>query len=431
MKILFFTPTALTSAIGRVSKLIVSELQQLGHEIVVVRAEDPSCINSATHPFSCQIVHWDNAEQVRQQADQSDLVVYQIGNHYAYHRGCLEWLPQLPGLVSLHDNFLGHLFWAWSEVVGRQHALEVLAAIYDLDIADRFFNHSDSSSFIEYASNTAPMTEWIASMATAVIVHSSWAMNRIAHACSGPVEVVALPYDAPFAEHCDMMNQSTNHERSIALTIGHVNHNKRYTSVIKAIGSSPTLRSGLTYRIVGAIEPAMAEELQLLADQLQVDIAITGAVNDECLADEIHRADLMCCLRWPALEAASASTIEAMLYSKPTVVTNTGFYLDLPDDCVLKVSPETELTDLRTALERLVASPDERHAIGELARNYALKTFRADDYATRIINMKHRIDRSNVVGTAASVFSSTLKRWGARGDPAVMKAITAPLGLIS
>ncbi|MFA5171084.1 MAG: glycosyltransferase family 4 protein [Sulfuriferula sp.] len=431
MKILFFTPIVLTSAIGRVSKLIVYELQQRGHEVVIVRAEEPSCFDSPTHPFSCQIEHWNNTEQVRLQAEQSDLIVYQIGNYYAYHRGCLEWLPQLPGLVSLHDNFLGHLFWAWSETVGRPHALEVLAALYGTEVSERFFNHSDSSSFIEYASTAAPMTEWIAAMSSAVIVHSSWAMDRIAHACPGPVEVVALPYDAPFAEHTDMKNQSVSHERTVALTIGHVNHNKRYTSVIKAIGSSPELCSDLTYRIVGAIEPAMAEELQSLADQLQVDITITGAVNDECLAEEIHRADLMCCLRWPALEAASASTIEAMLYSKPTVVTNTGFYLDLPDDCVLKVSPETELTDLRTALERLTALPDERHTIGNLARNYALKTFRADDYATRIMNMKHRIDRSNVVGTAASVFSSTLKRWGARGDPAVMEAITAPLGLIS
>jgi glycosyltransferase involved in cell wall biosynthesis len=431
MKIVFFTPTLLVSAIGRVANLVVMELQLQGHEVTVVRSENYDFFNSPTHPLPCPMIPWSNTEQVKQLAAQSDLVIYQIGDNYQYHRGCLEWLPTIPGIVSMHDNFLGHLFWSWSERIGRPQALALLEILYGANVARRFFDHASSRSFIEYASTAAPMTEWIAAMASAVIVHSSWAMDRIAHACPGPVEVVALPYDAPFAEHTDMKNQSASHERTVALTIGHVNHNKRYTSVIKAIGSSPVLSSGLTYRIVGAIEPAMAEELQSLADQLQVDIAITGAVNDECLAEEIHRADLMCCLRWPALEAASASTIEAMLYSKPTVVTNTGFYLDLPDDCVLKVSPETELTDLRTALERLVASPDERHAIGELARNYALKTFRADDYATRIINMKHRIDRSNVVGTAASVFSSTLKRWGARGDPAVMKAITAPLGLIS
>lgn len=429
MKILFFTPTVLASAIGRVSNLVVSELQQLGHEVVVVRSEDPAFFESPTHPFSCQMVPWNSTEQVRQLAAQSELVMYQVGNHYPYHRGCLEWLPSIPGLVSMHDNFLGHLFWSWSERIGRPQALELLGALYGSDVAHRFFDHADSTSFIAYASEAAPMTEWMASMASAVIVHSSWAMNRISRACPGPVEVVPLPYDAPYLDNPERKDQSGNGERVIALTIGHVNHNKRYTSVIEAIGTSSLLRSSLSYRIVGSIEPAMAEELQLLADQLEVTIIITGAVDDRHLAEEIHNADVMCCLRWPALEAASASTIEAMLYGKPAVVMDTGFYRDLPNDCVLKISPESEVIDLRTALERLTTSPGERMAIGQLASHYASKTFRPDHYATRIIAMKQRIDRRNIIAEVARVFSEKLKHWGATGGRKIVNAVTTPLAL--
>jgi glycosyltransferase involved in cell wall biosynthesis len=217
--------------------------------------------------------------------------------------------------------------------------------------------------------------------------------------------------------------------RMVVLTIGHVNKNKRYTSIIKAIGMSSLLRSRLTLRIVGAVEPTVAKDLQALADKLNVDIMMTGSVDEQTLANEIHHADIMCCLRWPALEAASASTIEAMLYGKPVVVIDTGFYRDLPNDCVLKISIESELSQLQSVFERLVDSPDECKALGNLASEYARKTFRADYYARQIIAMKERMDRSNLILNAAQVFSDKLKQWGAKGDPKILASITDQLTL--
>ena len=267
-------------------------------------------------------------------------------------------------------------------------------------------------------------------MATGVIVHSSWVMDRITRACHGPVAVVPLPYDAPFLEVGELKVQPANNQELIVLTIGHVNSNKRYASVIEAIGASPLLRQRMSFRIVGAVDPSVEQELSALADSLNVKVAITGAVDDRKLADEIHHADIMSCLRWPALEAASASTIESMLYGKPTVVTNTGFYRDLPDDCVLKISPDAELNDLRAALERLVLSQQERTALGERACQYAVRTFRADNYAQHIVSMKRQVDRSRIVSAVANVFSNTLKRWGAKGGPVILEAIASPLELI-
>ena len=428
MRILFFTPVVLSSAIARVSKLVVTELLLQGHVVVVVRTEDPTFFENPIHPFTCQTVPWNSRDRVLELALQFDLLVYQVGDNYQYHRGCLEWLPSMPGLVSIHDNFLGHLFWSWSERLGRPRALELLASLYGKEVANRFFDHSDSNSFIAYASEAAPMTEWIASMASSVIVHSSWAMNRITSACLGPVEVVPLPYDAPYLKNANC-EQTERGERVTALTIGHVNRNKRYASVIEAIGSSPLLKARLCYRIVGAIEPSIAEELQLLADRMEVTIAITGPVDDQQLADEIHKADIMCCLRWPALEAASASTIEAMLYGKPAIVMHTGFYRDLPDECVLKISPNSELVDLQAALERLVISPDDRVALGQRASDYANNTFRSDKYAIRIAAMKQRLDRCKIIIDAARIFSDKLKSWGATRDKAVVDAIATPLNL--
>lgn len=428
MKILFFTPALISSAIGRVSSLVVHQLLKMGHDVVVVRAEDPLFFKNPIHPFSCKVVLWNKKEKIRHLAAKSDLVVYQIGDHCPYHRGCLEWLPVLPGIVSMHDIFVGNLFWGWSGEIGRAQAIEQVCSLYGTEVAQRFFEHDNIVSFIAYASEAAPMTEWIASMASAVIVHSSWAINRIVSTCIGPVEVVPLPYDAPYLEVTEGIEKAAD-GRVIALTIGQVNYNKRYTSIIKAIGMNPLLRARLTYRIVGAINPVMEKDLQTLADELDVSIVITGAVDNQTLADEIQRADVMCCLRWPALEAASASTIEAMLYSKPAIVINTGFYRDLPDSCVVKISIEPEVIELQRALLRLVNSPDERLAIGKRAAQYARETFRADQYAERLVAMKQRIDRSNIVSDAARIFSDQLNYWGFKGDPKIIAPIITPLTL--
>ncbi|MCD6026098.1 MAG: glycosyltransferase family protein [Solimicrobium sp.] len=428
MKIVFFTPILLASAIGRVASLVVPQLLILGHEVVIVRTEDPGFFEKPIHPFSCEVMHWINGEEVRQLAAQSDLLVYQIGDNYPYHQGCLEWLPELPGIVCIHDVFVAHLFYSWSEKIGRVNALEEIRSHYGSEVAQNFFEQVSSASFIAFANRFAPMTEWVASMASAAIIHSTWAMNRVRSSCIGPSEYVPLPYDAPYLNVANSLGQITD-GRVVVLTIGHVNKNKRYTSVIKAIGMSSLLRSRLTYRIVGAIEPAVANDLQALADKLNVVITITGVVDDRTLANEIHNADMMCCLRWPALESASASTIEAMLYGKPVIVTDTGFYRDLPDECVLKISMESELADLQIMLERLVDSPEECKALGKLASEYARKTFRADYYARQIIAMKGRMDRSHLILNAAQVFSDKLKQWGAKGDPKILASITDQLTL--
>ena len=143
------------------------------------------------------------------------------------------------------------------------------------------------------------MTEWIASLASGVIVHSSWAIDRITRTCPGPVEVVPLPYDAPYlAERLEDSAAARAKGTDLSvLTIGHVNPNKRHASVIEAIGSSPLLRQRMSFRIVGAVEPPVVQALQAHADRLGVKVVITGEVDDRRLAAEIHAADVMCCLR--------------------------------------------------------------------------------------------------------------------------------------
>jgi len=390
----------------------VQALRADGHQVHVVRSEDISLLDSPAHPFGSDLLIWNDQPSMNAVLSKCDAVVYQIGDHFLFHRGCVEWLPRQPGVVCLHDYFVGNLFNGWAQQVGHPVAASVVRAWYGDAVASRHFSYRSLEEAIAETHERAPMTEWIASQALAVVTHSSWDIERILRACPGPVRVVPLAYDA---QESSGTTATSAGDRFRILTIGHLNANKRPESVIAAIGASDILRDRTTYRLVGAVDRNMKKKLTRLANERGVDIEIDGEVDDASLRHAIHQAHVVSCLRFPSLEAASASTIEAMLHGKAIVVTDVGFYRELPSDCVRKISPEQELPDLRRELESLFADESERNALGRRARSWAEKTFAATSYAGQLVATCVAAAKAAPLVQASAFFGSTLASWGANG----------------
>lgn len=427
MKVVMFTPGLRASAIGRMTTLVVHALRAAGNEVTVVRSEQEALMAQVAHDFGGELLSWADQARVGAAIAGADSVVYQVGDNYEFHIGCLEWLERAPGIVCLHDFFLGHLFWAWAHRhPGRADA--VLKAWYGDTVAASYFRHPDSASFIAATATEAPMTEWIGAMASGVITHSNWGAKRLCRACPGPVHVVPLPYNAP----AGAMEPPNADQRSFrVLTIGHVNPNKRVSSVIRAIGNSPELRDHTVYRLVGHVQTDTVVSLSGLARNYQVNLVISDELDNAALVNAIDQADVVTCLRWPSLEAASASAIEAMLYGKPVIVTDVHFYSELPDDCVLKIDPEDEIVSLQRALEQLYHSPELRRTLGARAREWAQATFRADHYADCLVNMAVDVSRARPALAAIDHLSRILSRWGASTDLLSASHTAEPLRLFT
>ena len=425
MKLLIFTPVVKASAIGRVACLVTNALISLGHQVIVVQTEDALPDLKTVHPFMAEIVAWRDVHRIETEAVRSDAIIYKAGDNYAFHRGILEWLPRLPGIVSLHDFFLGSLFWSWG-VENRNQAEAILVAWYGTEIASSFFNYSDSKSFIEGTCQAAPMTEWICAMATGVITHSNWGINRVLQACPGPVQLVPLAYNAP--PHSSKGYFTANKSSSFnILTVGHMNPNKRVESVIRAIGGSDLLCEHVMYHLVGQIQPEYATEITELAKRLKVNLEISGEVDDATFLQAFKKADIVSCLRWPSLEAASASAIEAMLYGKLIIVTDTGFYSELPDDCVIKVNPDDEIDSIKAALELLYNDATLIHSMGKLSKKWAKETFTADNYAHRLIDIVISTYKAKPIFEAVNANVDILKGWGAISSVINLAHTTQPL----
>jgi glycosyltransferase involved in cell wall biosynthesis len=410
MKLIVFTPASKASAIGRMAALVTRKLVAQGHEVVVARTETETLLSTDTHDFGTPVLAWNQPVKLARAMRDAEAAIYHIGDNFELHKGCLHWLPRLPGLVCLHDFYLGHLFSGWAHA-RRPEARAILKAWYGEAVADRFFRFSNSQAFIEGTRNSAPMTEWVCAMAEGVVTHSGWGCARVLDSCPGPVRVVPLAYDAPGAVNAERPGPAAERQAFQVLTIGHVNPNKRVESVIRAIGNSAVLKQRLTYRLVGHVLPEAALVLAALAKDLGVRLVISGEADDAGLSLAIAESDAISCLRWPSLEAASASAIEAMLYGKPVIVTDTGFYSEIPSHCVLKISPERESADLQSALEHLAADANLGRAIGAQAQQWALATFSADRYASAIIETVQDMMKTRPVLSAVGYMHGLLSRW--------------------
>ncbi len=146
---------------------------------------------------------------------------------------------------------------------------------------------------------------------------------------------------------------------------------------------------------------------------------ILGEVSDEALKAELEAADVVCGLRRPALEGASASAIEAMLSGRPLVVSDAGFFRDLPDELVFKVRADQEIEDLRRQLERLAGDRALGAATGRAAAAWAARTFSAGAYVEKLVPFLERVIRIQPLLRASGQLAEVLAEFGLRrGDSA-------------
>jgi glycosyltransferase involved in cell wall biosynthesis len=152
---------------------------------------------------------------------------------------------------------------------------------------------------------------------------------------------------------------------------------------------------------------------------LEPVVQLLGQVSDETLRSYLSHADVCVNLRYPAFEGASASVIEEMLFGKPVIVTDTGFFAELPDECVLKVRPDRG-SELTAALERAITDPGFRERLGKAAEQFARREFRADHYAKEIVDFAWEARTAKPLLGLADQVAIEFNRMGIASDMAIV-----------
>ena len=232
-----------------------------------------------------------------------------------------------------------------------------------------------------------PLFEETLRRAYGVVTHSEFFRKRVQQVYAGPLARLSLPYDAvQGSPSLTRASLKIPKEHVLLVTVGHVNPNKRIHSVIKVLAGNPALRGRLTYAILGSHGGPYYQQLVALVAKSGMESAVRflGYASDEVFQAYSAHADIFVNLRFPAIEGASASVIEEMLCGKPVIVTDTGFYNELPGECVWKINPAREEEDLSAAFQRLTADAAVRSQLGTQAQEYALRALPSGPVRQRI-----------------------------------------------
>jgi len=380
VRIGWVTPLATNSAIGRASVIVCDELAARGHRVDVIRAESREVVGNP-HLETKHRVLTSSAVSCSEAEENYDAVFVNIGDNFAFHGGIFEYLRRPIAIGIFHDFYLFNLFNGWRhglKLSGPQSIREIVSA-YGIDATEEATRAIHGGMDMTETAERLPMTEWVAMRCAGAIAHANFYLPRLRAACAGAVDVANLPWpgrDVPPAEQKDWP--------LTVLTVGVVNPNKCVDVVIDAIGQSPRLRERVRYRVAGPVDPAVKAQLEAKAREQNVDFTALGSVSEEELERALADADVMCCLRRPVLEGASASAIEGMMSGRPTIVADAGFYAELPDAHVVKVPAACAAADVSKALEGLVDNGEKRLAMGQAASDWAHEAFSAKAYADRL-----------------------------------------------
>jgi hypothetical protein len=121
--------------------------------------------------------------------------------------------------------------------------------------------------------------------------------------------------------------------------------------------------------------------------------------------------DVLCCLRYPLLEAGSASLITAMRSGRPVLVSNHGAYADVPGDLVYRCKPGFEAVDILRHLLAIRNDPAAAAERGARARQYALEVNTPRGYVDGLLPALEKATAAAPAVMAARHLGRQLGRW--------------------
>jgi glycosyltransferase involved in cell wall biosynthesis len=292
----------------------------------------------------------------------ADVCLYHLGNDPDEHGWIVEALRRRPGIVVLHEFVLHHLVsgitLARGDVEGYCAALE-----RDAGLVGRLLGHAVADARIDPLWETRPqdfpLAGEILDLATGLVVHSLHVEERArAAGFDGPVWQVPMPaWPVPAVEPAAVEGTP------LLGSFGHVNESKRIPQLFAAFERLRARRPDARLLLVGSWSPRF-EELAPPEGVIRRDY-----VPEEELWRLLAACDAVVSLRWPTMGETSAAAIRALSLGKPLVVSDVGWFSELPDSVAVKVPVgEGEIEQLERAMEQTATSPEMGAAALQLAR---------------------------------------------------------------
>ena len=301
-----------------------------------------------------------------------DLSVYHIGNNPEAHGWILDALRRTPGLVVLHDFVLHHL--VAGVTIGRRDGHGYLDAMErEHGVVGRLLGHGVLDKRLpplwEARPEEFPLAGEVLSLATGLVVHSHYVEDRArAAGYDGPIARVPHPaWPDPGVAAAQIAGDP------LIGAFGNVNQSKRVPQLLEAFARVRAEHPGARLLLVGATSPGFDLERRL--QRLGLDgegLVREGYVDEPRLWALMKACDVHVSLRSPTMGETSGTAIRALTLGKPLVVSDVGWFAELPAGVALRVAPgDEEVAELTAALQLLAERSDVRATMGAAALELA------------------------------------------------------------
>jgi len=331
------------------------------YEIVVIVNQD----GATDKEFTVRDLDW-----FRENYTSFDRVMYHIGNS-EWHSHMVELLDRYPGVIVLHDVYLGHMFNAMG------------AGIFDRHL---YMSHGYSGLKYKQAHDqnsviwNLPLCCSLISSSYGVVVHSDYAKGQLQKFCDNTDKVQIattplankLPSTAPRDEARSRLGLPTN--KVIVCCFGGLGPTKLNDRLLQAWStlSSNEKDEALLLFVGGLNKTFYIKELAPILERTKLNSSVlfTDYVTESQYQDYLLAADIAVQLRAQSRGESSRSILECMSYGLPTIVNNHGSNRELPAKCIINIPEDFTDRELQEQLSACIKGGEYINSIGENARQY-------------------------------------------------------------
>jgi glycosyltransferase involved in cell wall biosynthesis len=326
MKVAYYSPLPPSrSGIADYSELLLPALSERVEEVVLARP-------GRRHP-------------------QADVSLYHVGNDPDAHGWIVDALREQPGVVVLHEFVLHHLISGMT--LGRGNARGYFEAMErELGVVGRLIALGVADNLLPLLWETQPerfpLAGTVLDLARGVIVHSRYVEERVRE--SGYDGAVwRIPHPAWPSHPVDPAELRGD---PLVGCFGNLNINKRVPQLLEAFVMLRKRRPGARLLLAGAAAERFDLERRLERFDLGDSLLREQYMPEQRMWSLMAACDVLVNLRSPTMGETSGAAIRALSLGKPMLVSDVGWFAEMPDDVALKIPvDEYEVPTISVALE--------------------------------------------------------------------------------
>lgn len=322
--------------------------------------------------------------QINVARNRINAIFFNIGNSWVFHREIYLLAKRIPGIVVMHDLVLQEFFrdLLHNKDIDRFFYINLMRRYYGFDAGHIAEQICETLQMTPAIMEKYPLFEGTMDRAVAALVHTRMGAKQTADRQLMP----SYRLDLPFPVRRQASAERSENGPLRLLQFGHIGPNRRLVEIIQALGTRAE-EIPFQFDILGEVWDRALIEKTIRDNRLEEKVLIHGFVPETDLDDAIAKAHLVFNLRYPSMGEASGSQLRIWDHAALSVVTRTGWYDELPDDCVIKIGIGDESREIAALLEGLRGDRAQFRLIAETGRRQMERYHTPDRYADGIVEI--------------------------------------------